>query len=69
MMMMTERVLTLPRMARRLGVTQTWLRREAKAGRIPSLIADSRFLFEPKAVEEVVAQRASAPPNREDARR
>lgn len=59
--MMTERVLNLPRMARRLGVTQAWLRREAEANRVPSLRADSRLLFEPAAVEETVARRAARP--------
>ena len=58
---MTERVLNLPRMARRLGVTQTWLRREAQAGRVPALRADSRLLFEPEAVENAVARRAARP--------
>lgn len=56
---MTDKVLNLSRMARRLGVTQTWLRREAQAGRVPALRADSRFLFEPEAVEEAVAHRAA----------
>lgn len=59
--MMTERVLNLPRMARRLGVTQAWLKREAEANRVPALRADRRLLFEPAAVEEAVAQRAARP--------
>ncbi len=58
---MTDRILSLPRMARRLGVTQAWLRREAQASRVPALQAGSRFLFEPEAVEESVAQRAACP--------
>lgn len=56
---MTDRILNLPRMARRLGVTQTWLRREAEAGRIPVLRAGTRFIFEPEAVETAIAQRAA----------
>lgn len=57
--MMTERVLNLPRMARRLGVTQKWLRAEAAAKRIPALVAGGRLLFDPGAVEESVARRAA----------
>jgi hypothetical protein len=56
---MTDRILNLPRMARRLGVTQVWLRREAEGGRVPALQAGSRFLFEPEAVEDAVARRAA----------
>lgn len=58
---MTERILSLPRMARRLGVTQQWLRREAEANRIPVLRADKRLLFEPEAVEAEIARRAAEP--------
>lgn len=47
---------SLPRMARRLGVTQNWLRRESDAGRIPCLRADRRYLF---SVEDVVAALAA----------
>ena len=58
---MTDRILTLPRMARRLGVTRTWLKDEARAGRVPSLLAGSQLLFEPEAVENALAQRAAQP--------
>lgn len=58
---MSDRVLTLHRMARRLGVTATWLRAEAAAGRVPSLRAGTRFLFEPAAVEDALAARAAKP--------
>lgn len=51
-------ILTLPRMARRLGVTQRWLRAEAEAGRVPCVAADGRFLFVPDAVEAVIVERA-----------
>lgn len=64
--MMSDRVLNLPRMARRLGVTQRWLRREAQAGRIPALHADSRLLFEPQTVEQAVARRAAQPTQAEE---
>ena len=56
---MTDRVLTLARMARRLGVTQQWLRTEANAGRIPHLRAGRRHLFNPDAVEAAIAEQAA----------
>jgi len=46
-------------MARRLGVTQKWMRAEAEAGRIPCLRAGRRFLFNPAAVEQAFAARAA----------
>jgi hypothetical protein len=51
-------ILSLGRMARRLGVTQTWLRAEADADRVPSLRAGNRLLFAPEAVEAALAERA-----------
>jgi hypothetical protein len=51
-------LLSLPRMARRLKVSQSWLKREAEAGRIPSLSAGGRFLFCSAAVEKVLLERA-----------
>lgn len=54
-----EEVLTLPRMARRLGVTAGWLRAEAEAGGVPCLRAGKRFLFNPVAVEHALARRAA----------
>ena len=56
---MSDDVLSLARMARRLGVTCTWLRSEADAGRVPSLRAGNRYLFSPQAVEAVLAARAA----------
>jgi hypothetical protein len=55
---MNERLLSLARMARRLGVTQRWLRSQAVCGRVPSLRADRRFLFDPVAVEDALAAQA-----------
>ncbi|HUY89265.1 MAG TPA: hypothetical protein VMV10_11065 [Pirellulales bacterium] len=46
-------------MARRLGITQTWLRAEADAGRVPCLRAGTRYLFAAAAVEKALAERAS----------
>ena len=52
-------LLSLARMARRLGVTQQWLRREAEADRIPCLKAGNRFLFNAAAVEDSLASQAA----------
>lgn len=52
-------LLTLSRMARRLGVGVRWLRDEAVAGRIPCIKAGSKFIFEAKAVETEIACRAA----------
>lgn len=55
-------LLSLGRMARRLGVTQQWLRDEADAGRVPCLKAGKRHLFNAVAVQErlaVIAARRS----------
>lgn len=51
-------LLQLNRMARRLGVTQSWLRNEADMGRVPCLHVGNRYLFAPEAVEQVLAERA-----------
>jgi hypothetical protein len=53
-------LLTLPRMARRLGVTQQWLRDQAEAGKVPCLKADRRLLFNPAAVQEALASKAAS---------
>lgn len=54
-------LLTLGRMARRLGVTQQWLRTEADAGRVPVLLAGTRYLFSPPAVADSLAAQAAQP--------
>lgn len=59
---MSELLLPLARMSRKLGVTQQWLRREAEAGRVPHLRAGHRYLFDPGTVEVVLARRASQAP-------
>lgn len=40
-------ILTLRRMAARLGVPSRWLREQAEAGNIPGLRAGDRWLFVP----------------------
>jgi hypothetical protein len=52
-------LLPLGPMARRLKVTNGWLREEAVANRVPCLKAGKRFLFAPEAVERVLAARAA----------
>jgi len=54
-------LLSLPRMARQLGVTQQWLRNQAKMRLVPCLRAGSRFLFNPEAVEKVLLAQAARP--------
>jgi hypothetical protein len=58
-------LLSLSRMARRLGVTQQWLRAEAAAGRVPCLRAGKRILFAAAAVEDALAVLASQPQRRQ----
>lgn len=55
-------LLPLGPMARRLRVTNAWLRAEADAGRVPCLRADKRYLFAPLAVEAALAERATRIP-------
>ena len=56
---MTE-LFSLSRMARRLGVTQAWLREQADAGHVPGLKAGKRYLFNVDAVQEALAKAAQA---------
>ena len=52
-------LLSLARMARRLGVTQDWLRAEADAGNVPCLRAGKRLLFNAAATQESLAVQAA----------
>ena len=52
-------LVSLPRMARQLGVAKNWLRSQAENGRIPSLKAGNRYLFNPVAVQESLATLAA----------
>ena len=56
---MSDLLLSLSRMARRLGVTQQWLRDQSDAGKIPCLKAGNRHLFNPVAVQEALAAKAA----------
>ena len=51
-------LLSLPRAARRLGVSARWLKLEAAAGRVPCLRADSRYLFDIDTVIQALRPRA-----------
>jgi hypothetical protein len=55
----TTSILNVLGLARRLGLPAAWLKAEAKAGRIPSLRAGRRLLFNPEAVERVLLERAA----------
>lgn len=46
--------------ARRLGLPEAWLRREAKAGRLPCVHAGRRLLFEVDVVADALRQEADA---------
>lgn len=52
-------LLSLGRMARRLGVTAAWLRAEAEADRVPCLRAGKRYLFAATAVQDALAAKAA----------
>lgn len=65
----TTRLLTLPRAARRFGLTTAWLRAEAEAGRVPCLRAGRRFLFDANVLERALLERAAAEEGPQDARR
>jgi excisionase family DNA binding protein len=47
-------ILTLRRMAARLGVTASWLREQAEAKNIPGVRAGNRWLFAPDVVRDAV---------------
>lgn len=55
----TTRLVTVRGLADRLKLPAAWLRTEAEAGRIPSLRAGRRLLFNPTAVERVLLNRAA----------
>lgn len=55
----THELVTLDQLARHLPVSKRWLHRESLAGRIPSLIAGKRRLFNVDAVRAAIAKRAA----------
>ena len=46
-------------LAQRVGLPEAWLRREARAGRIPALKIGRRLFFNRAAVEGVLLERAA----------
>jgi hypothetical protein len=55
----TTALLTLRLLAQRLRLPAAWLKAEAEAERIPSLLAGRRRLFNAEAVERVLLERAA----------
>lgn len=53
-----ETFIPLHRLAQRLGLPAAWLKTEAEQGRIPSLRAGRRLMFNPEAVEQALLERA-----------
>ena len=54
-----EKLYPAEAVARRIGVPAAWLKREARAGRVPCLLAGRRRLFNERAVRAALAQRAA----------
>lgn len=54
-------LLTLRRMAARLGVPSAWLKEQAEAGNVPGLRAGNRWLFAPDVVRDAVRAMAGDP--------
>ena len=53
-------LLSVAQMARRAGVTQQWLRKQAEAGSVPCLmVGQRRYLFSPSAVMDVLSAMAT----------
>lgn len=52
-------VLTAGQLARRYGLTVSWIKAQCKAGTLPHLDAGSRLLFNPVAVAEVLSRLAA----------
>ena len=63
-MLNASKLTTDTQMARRLGVSSAWIRREARAGRLPHLKADGRYLFDHDLVERVLLERAQGKASR-----
>ena len=53
----TPQFVSITEVARRVGVPMTWLRDEAKAGRVPHLQTGRRLLFNVEVVEQALLER------------
>ena len=51
-------LISLAKMAKRVGVTAGWLREQAEIGNVPGLQAGSRWLFDAEAVTQKLADMA-----------
>jgi excisionase family DNA binding protein len=60
--METTQLLTVLQLASAIRLPATWLKREAEAGRIPSLKVGRRLMFNKDAVERVLLERAAETP-------
>lgn len=56
----TPKFISLEELAAELGLPAAWLRAEADAGRIPSLRAGRRRMFNLESVEEVLIDRSAS---------
>ena len=54
----STKYISITELARTTGLPLAWLKDEAKAGRIPRLLVGRRLLFDPEAVDRVLAERA-----------
>ena len=54
-------------LSRRLGLPAAWIKAEAEAGRIPSLRAGRRLMFNPDAVERILIELGKADADGESA--
>jgi excisionase family DNA binding protein len=55
-----NKIVPIDELAERLRLSRRWLNREAKAGRIPCLVAGRKRLFNIPAVEAALAKLATA---------
>lgn len=55
----TSDIVLLDELARRLRLPKSFLERETRAGRIPSLRAGNRRVFNPEAVQRALAEQAA----------
>jgi hypothetical protein len=55
----TDNLVNIIGLARILRLPAKWLKAEAKAGRIPSLVAGRHLLFSPQAVHHALLERAA----------
>lgn len=58
--MVSEKFGPIPRIARLLGLPAAWLKAEAEAGRVPSLVVGRRRLARVDEVERAINERAKS---------